>query len=349
MRDYLEEATRVLGAPRPLSELLRENRRGVVNVLIKNLSSPNSYARKYAAFALGQIGETGVVDILRSAYGAEPGGGTKEAMGASIIALLSVPPGASEHIRAAAVKNVYDGRQWNDGLEEALKADQMSRASDYQQRGLTELESAPLIFKTAFLLLSDEPEPDAAKALFECATEGGEGMTDAWRATAFCCAAYCFSELGSYEEAIPLARMGMKLGFLECGAYYYYSALWNALNQLDRLPEAADVADEAIEFFSGHGSPSDVCMNLGRKANVLKQLASHLSRSSDPRARVVIVDAIKALCDSLAITTVGWEESCPEELEAMATIARRVSVSRRDLTFLDSMPSVSSLVSQFFQ
>jgi hypothetical protein len=215
---------------------------------------------------------------------------------------------------------------------------------------MRQLESAPITFKSASALLSDDVTPEAAQAFCECSLVGGDGMTTEWSATACCCAAYCVSELGSHEEAISMAQMGKNLGFLEVGAYYYYSAMWNSLNQMDRLPEAADVAGEAVDFFSSHGSPGDVCMNLGRKANVLKQLASHLSRSSDPqRARPIIVDAIQALCDSLAITTVGWEEPCPGEFEAMATIARRVGVSRRDLTFLDSMPKVNALVSQFFQ
>ena len=56
MRDYFTEATEVLGAPRPLRDLLRENREGTIMALVKSLGSPNIYARKYAAFAMGQIG-----------------------------------------------------------------------------------------------------------------------------------------------------------------------------------------------------------------------------------------------------------------------------------------------------
>lgn len=95
-------------------------------------------------------------------------------------------------------------------------------------------------------------------------------------------------------------------------------------------------------------------LKLKRARNHDRPMINHvdilglLSRSPEPqRARPVIVQAIKAYCDSLSITTAGWGENDAEELSAMGGIAARVGVSRKELTFLDSMPGVAGLVSRF--
>jgi hypothetical protein len=62
----------------------------------------------------------------------------------------------------------------------------------------------------------------------------------------------------------------------------------------------------------------------------------------------VIVEAIKSYCESLAITTAGFGDADAEELDGMGRIAVRVGVTRRDLTFLNSMPRVDALVARFF-
>jgi len=349
MSDYLDEATKIVRAPHPLREMLRQDRAGTINALVECLGSPNIMVRKYSAFALGQIGETGVIEVLRSAYGSEEPGGAKDAMGAAIIALLEVPSGATDQIRAAAVNNVYHGRQWDAGLQEALATNQCPMPGEYVDRVKAEINSAPDAFKAAFALLAQGRLEEAARDFCACFTFGGAGMTDQWATTATCCAAYCTAEMGDYEGALLLAEAAKGMGFLECGGFYYYSATFKALNQLDKLPDALAIANEAIQYFSQRGSPGDVATHLGGKANILKQMASHLSRSQEPqRARPVIVEAIKAYCDSLSITTAGWGENDAEELDGMARIAARVGISRRNLTFLNSMPRVDALVNRFF-
>lgn len=347
MSDYLESATEIVKAPHPLREMLVRNRAGTINALVECLGSPNIMVRKYSAFALGQIGETGVLEVLRSAYSREQSGGAKEAMGAAIIALLEVPRGATDQIRCTAINNVYHGRPWDAGLKEALAANQCPMPEGYIERVKAEIDSAPDSFMEAFLLLSQGRLEEAAQGFSGCFAFGGEGVTDEWANTAICCAAYCACEMGDFEGALLLGE-GAKQGFLECGGFYYYSAMFTALNQLDKLPEALAIAEEAIQYFSQRESPGDVATHLGGKANILKQMASHLSRSSEPhRARPVIVQAIKAYCDSLSITTAGWGENDAEELSALGGIAARVGVSRKELTFLDSMPRVAGLVSRF--
>jgi tetratricopeptide (TPR) repeat protein len=349
MSDYLDEATKIVRAPYPLREMLRRDRAGTINALVECLGSPNIMVRKYSAFALGQIGETGVIEVLRSAYGHEQPGGAKDAMGAAIIALLEVPNGATDQIRARAVSNVYHGQPWDAGIQEALAANRPPMSDAYVERVRAEINAAPDAFKAPFFLMSQGKLEEAAQGFSACAAFGGEGVTDDWAHTASCCSAYCVAETGDYEGALLLAEVGKVMGFRECGAYYYYSAMWNALNQLDRLPEALAVANEALEYFSQHGSSADVAVHLGRKANILKQLASHLSRSQEPqRARPIILEAIKAYCDSLSITTAGWSESDAEELDGLSRVAARVGIARRDLTFLNSMPRVDALVARFF-
>jgi tetratricopeptide (TPR) repeat protein len=348
MSDYLEAATDILKAPAPLREMLARDRAGTIDALIKCLGSPNIMVRKYAAFSLGQIGETGVIEVLRSVYGSEQAGGAKDAMGAAIIALLEVPSGATDHIRAAAVDNVYHGRPWDAGLQEALAANRVPLPTAYLDRIGKEIASAPDSFKAAFFLLSQGRLAEASRDFCGCLILGGDGMTDEWAGTAACCSAYCEAEQDNYEDALLQVEPAKLFGFHECGGFYYYSAIFKALNQLDRLQEALSIAEEAIQYFSKREAPGDVAAHLGGKANVLKQMASHLSRSQEPnRARPVIIAAINAYCDSLSITTTGFGDSDAEELDGMSRIATRVGVSRRDLTFLNSMPSVERVVSRF--
>lgn len=95
MRDYLAEAAEVLRAPHPLRDMLARDRNGTIDAIARCLGSGDIYARKYAAFSLGQIGDPRVLDDLQGAYDQEPSGGAKEAMGAALVALRCVPPRVS--------------------------------------------------------------------------------------------------------------------------------------------------------------------------------------------------------------------------------------------------------------
>jgi hypothetical protein len=113
MRDFLKEAQSTLTAPKPLKKMLAEDKAGLIGALVKYLGNPDIYKRKYAAFCLGQIGDTGVLNVLQSAHDRESVAGAKEAMAAALVALRSVPPSATEEQRAQAVENVYDGKPWD--------------------------------------------------------------------------------------------------------------------------------------------------------------------------------------------------------------------------------------------
>ena len=111
MRDYLKDAQETLGSPRPLSELLAEDRSALLAALVKYLGNSDIYKRKYAAFCLGQIGDTSTLAALQSAFNREPEGGTKEAMGASLATLKKMPAssGSTEAQRCEYVEAVYKG------------------------------------------------------------------------------------------------------------------------------------------------------------------------------------------------------------------------------------------------
>ena len=274
-----------------------------------------------------------------------------KALAASMTAInLAGGPTHSEAERRRIIEDVYNGkRPAHFTAPEVVADDPHLGAEDYVRECMAELESAPPLFKSAFSHLSEGRLDKAASTFSGCLIAGGEGMTDEWAATAVCYAAYCVAELGDFEQAISMAEAAKKMGFLLNGGFYYYSAMFTALNQLDKLDEALRIAEEAVRFFLEHQSPGDVASNLGRKANILKQMASHLSRSPQPqRAQSVINEAVRAYCESLMITMAGWGEQDVAELSAMGQIASRVGVRRRDLTFLDTMPKVDAMVGRFF-
>src|SRR5687768_16757490 len=87
MRDYLEESRDVLHSPRPLRQLLKDDRAAILALLVQHLSSSDIYQRKYAAFCLGQIGDAAVSGDLELVFQREPEGGAKDAMAAAIATL----------------------------------------------------------------------------------------------------------------------------------------------------------------------------------------------------------------------------------------------------------------------
>lgn len=111
MRNYLKDSQETLGSPRPLSELLVEDRAALLGSLVKFLGNSDIYKRKYAAFCLGQIGDTSILTALKAAFDREPEGGAKEAMQASLACLRKMPAssGSTEAQRCQYVEEVYKG------------------------------------------------------------------------------------------------------------------------------------------------------------------------------------------------------------------------------------------------
>jgi len=94
-----------------LRELLAEDRAALLGALVKFLGNSDIYERKYAAFCLGQIGDTSVLPALKAAFDREEEGGAKEAMLASLACLKKMPAssGSTEAQRCQFVEEVYKG------------------------------------------------------------------------------------------------------------------------------------------------------------------------------------------------------------------------------------------------
>jgi hypothetical protein len=122
-RNYLEEATDFVGAPAPLSELLKTNREEVIHNLVNSLNlNPNVESqgipmgptiRKAAAYALGQIGEPSTVNILKMRLNIEQASGVRDAIIASISAINLAPDGPdyTQIDRQRIIEDVYKGRR----------------------------------------------------------------------------------------------------------------------------------------------------------------------------------------------------------------------------------------------
>lgn len=110
MRDYLKESQEWLGSPKPLTDMLAEDRSALLATLVKYLGHSDIYKRKYAAFCLGQVGDDSVLPALQNAFNREPDGGGKDAMGAALAALKKMPAssGSTEEQRQQYVGEIYD-------------------------------------------------------------------------------------------------------------------------------------------------------------------------------------------------------------------------------------------------
>ena len=111
-RDFLQQAGSIFRSPKPLAVLLQESEADVIQQMIELLKSPNTMARKAAAYALGQIGKRDFLPILEQAATREQAKGVREAMEASLVAIqrLSSEDGHSELERRRMIDNVYYGR-----------------------------------------------------------------------------------------------------------------------------------------------------------------------------------------------------------------------------------------------
>lgn len=110
--NYYESYEGALHPPRPLQELVKEDRDGLIEAM-KNimLRSPDIYERKNAAFCLGQIGDERAIQWLDQAVG-DPVDGVREAAGAALATLRSVSAdkGFSDAERARVMYALYKNR-----------------------------------------------------------------------------------------------------------------------------------------------------------------------------------------------------------------------------------------------
>ncbi len=142
-RDYLKEVEGMLDMPRPLRELLTEDKVGVMEKLFGFLNIENVMQRKSVAYALGQIGDPWAIEQLKLRLQQETVEGVKNAIRASLAALDKMPAdkGFSDQDRGQYIYDVYWGKaddkmdvndwQWksteaneifHDGIQDILKA-----------------------------------------------------------------------------------------------------------------------------------------------------------------------------------------------------------------------------------
>lgn len=112
-KDYLEDGGGWVKAPKPLKEMLKDDKENLVNNLIAMLKDGGTYEKKWAAFCLGQIGEGRFIGSIKEALAVESVQGVQEAMAAAITALnlASVESGKSELERRTIINEVYDGKR----------------------------------------------------------------------------------------------------------------------------------------------------------------------------------------------------------------------------------------------
>ncbi len=109
-RDFLKDADGWLNTPKPLKEMLSESRSYVIDKIIELLNYGGIYERKYAAFALGQIGEKRFLQCLENRLTQETVKGVQEAIGSAKVGILraSLDEGFSEMDRRKIITAAYN-------------------------------------------------------------------------------------------------------------------------------------------------------------------------------------------------------------------------------------------------
>lgn len=111
-RDFLKEAERYLEAPRPLRELVRSQRQVVVEVLGAFLRTGDTYQRKYAAFAMGQLGYEVFLYDIEEVLRNETGHGVRVALlsAQAVIQALPASQSSSDLERRRMLTREYERR-----------------------------------------------------------------------------------------------------------------------------------------------------------------------------------------------------------------------------------------------
>jgi tetratricopeptide (TPR) repeat protein len=178
-----------------------------------------------------------------------------------------------------------------------------------------------------------------------------EGSPD-WLGSLLCSIASCRKNLGDHKNAVIFATMGKESGLNIFGFWHYYEVMAHSLNQLERLEEALDMSNEAIGYWRQFGPAyeSEAASIMSAKSNVLKQLAIRERDDKNiDRAKELILEAIRTICESLSYDSFGWEiEIGEKELYYLGKIAREVGITPEDVRFVEENDSVREIVSEHF-
>ena len=152
-RDFLDQASNYLHTPKPLSEMLVDDRVYVTDKLLDILRTGGIYERKYAAFALGQIGDESTLKALRGAQDQETKEGVHDAIAAAIagIEAASIQMGASENDRRRVIQNAYEGLSPFVGKESPVNEKPSSSAVSASKGGCLSLIAGIAICVLLFL------------------------------------------------------------------------------------------------------------------------------------------------------------------------------------------------------
>lgn len=165
MRDYLADAQKWMGAPVPLRQMLAQDYPLAVAAIVGRLKNEDTYTRKYAAYALGQIGDHRVLDKLQEAHDSEPADGVRLAMASSLKTIRKMPAnsGATEEQRCQYMQEVYEAGMPDDIRQKML-------AGRAQARPLIEKLAAEA--RETMAARGESPKPQGASSTAAKASSG---------------------------------------------------------------------------------------------------------------------------------------------------------------------------------
>jgi tetratricopeptide (TPR) repeat protein len=206
------------------------------------------------------------------------------------------------------------------------------------------LQSAPSPFGAAFATLGGTDGAASFQA-FRQAISSLRATHPSWAGTASACCAWLLMRNKQYEPALALADQGREIGLTLPGWYYYYDAVVDSLNMLDRLPKAADAAREAIAFYRPRDAAVQEAEFSLRLANILKQLAFHASQSpaSHEEARAFVLEALGAIDRCLQVEG-DPDANVREELDGLSRIAARCALP---LAAVEALSAHRAIVARF--
>lgn len=110
LRDYLKEAESFTKAPRPLAQMVAEDRSGVLEVLENIGRDSGTMVRKTVVYALGQIGDESSLSYLREVAAGDEAEGVRDAATAAIEAITQAPAraGFTDTDRRVIIRDVYN-------------------------------------------------------------------------------------------------------------------------------------------------------------------------------------------------------------------------------------------------
>lgn len=256
--------------------------------------------------------------------------------------------------------------------------------SQFQERMGDQVMASPQPFLNAFQYLIAGDLNQASVSFAQAIPV----IDKVWQGVANCCLAYILKSHGLYQDAISFAKRGKELELNLVGYWYYYDSLIESLDCTDNLLDALVIVEEAIHFYKQENAPLNLADCLVSKIGILKQLAYALStdpmetvyayrmKNVPPEiedmlrrrafilkqmehllskeqnhfvlAKNFILEAIRAICEGLSIQDFQLSEKHKEQFSAIASIAARVGVRVKDVSFIDNFGNIKTILESYF-